>query len=132
MGILDWLKRKLKRTEKKPEKGEIQKKSKTAKPEKVESKKAATDFPSSTEGVSVERREQVESLVVEYERLVERRQQLQAERGKLTEKLERGELSSTEFRKTLMSKIQEASTVSDKIKKTSSKLTELGYRGVLR
>ncbi|MFO7837024.1 MAG: hypothetical protein R6V83_10225 [Candidatus Thorarchaeota archaeon] len=132
MGILDWLKRKLKRTEKKPEKGEIRKKSKTAKPEKVESKKTATDFPSSTEGVSVERREQVGSLVVEYERLVERRQQLQAERGELTEKLERGELSSTEFRKALMSKIQEASTVSDKIKKTSSKLTELGYRGVLR
>jgi len=137
MGLFDWVKRKLRGKEEKPKKGDVRTKAKkateakTVDAAKAEIERKATDMPTSTEGVSEEHGDEVISLVAEYERLVKRREQLQAERGELTEKLDRGEISPTDFRKKLMSKIQEASTVSDKIKRTSSKLTQLGYRGVL-
>jgi len=137
MGLFDWVKRKVRGKEEKPKKGDVRKKPKKAtEAERVDAAKAeiergATDMPTSAEGVPEKHQDEVVSLVAKYERLVKRREELQAERGELTEKLDRGELSPTEFRKNLMSKIQEASTVSDKIKRTSSRLTQLGYRGVL-
>ncbi|TFG33714.1 hypothetical protein EU527_07055 [Candidatus Thorarchaeota archaeon] len=71
------------------------------------------------------------NLVAEYERLVKRREELQIERGELTEQLDRGELDASEFRVQLMTRIQEASQVSENLRTVSSKLTALGYRGVL-
>lgn len=71
------------------------------------------------------------AFVAEYERLIKRREELQIERGQLTEKLDNGELDANEFRKQLMSRIQEASQVSENLRSISAKLTALGYRGVL-
>ena len=70
-------------------------------------------------------------LVVEYERLVKRREELQVERGELTAKLDRDEIDHDDFRKELMSKIQEAATVSENLRIAAAKLTSQGYRGVL-
>ena len=75
--------------------------------------------------------DEIVTLVAEYERLSKRRVELQEERGALTNRLDSGELSATEFRKLLMEKIQEAAQVSESLKTTSSRLTALGYRGVL-
>jgi hypothetical protein len=73
----------------------------------------------------------VASLVAEYERLVLRREKLQIERRELIEKLDRGELGPDEFRVQLRNRIQEAAQVSENLRTTSTKLTSLGYRGVL-
>ncbi|TFG13244.1 hypothetical protein EU537_07105 [Candidatus Thorarchaeota archaeon] len=92
------------------------------------------DIQRSAPGVETlddETKNELVSLVAEYERLKRKRQVLQEDRAKLTERLDRGELSTAEFRKELMSKIQEASRVSEKLKATSSRLTALGYRGIL-
>ncbi len=85
----------------------------------------------SVESLDDEEKSELVFLVAEYERLKRKRQVLQDDRAKLTERLDRGELSTTEFRKELMSKIQEASRVSEKLNNTTSKLTALGYRGIL-
>ncbi len=82
--------------------------------------------------VPPEAEEEVVKLVAEYERLVRRRDELQEERGQLTLRLDSGELTAIEFRKELMSRIQEAAQVAERIKQVSSRLIELGYRGVLR
>ena len=81
----------------------------------------------------IKEREKVDTvnLVAEYERLIQRKEMLLAERGILTARLDRGEIEADDFRKELMSKIQEAAEVSDKLRVTSAKLTSLGYRGVL-
>lgn len=71
------------------------------------------------------------NLVAEYERLVRRREELQIERRELTIKLDNGELDADEFRQQLMDKIQEAAQVSESLRVVSTKLTSLGYRGVL-
>lgn len=71
------------------------------------------------------------SLVAEYERLIQRKEILKVERAELTAKLDRGEIEAGDFRKELMSRIQEAAEVSDKLRVTATKLTSLGYRGVL-
>jgi len=71
------------------------------------------------------------SLVAEYERLIQRKEILQVERGELTAKLDRGEIEPDDFRKELMNRIQEAAEVSEKLRVTAVKLTSLGYRGVL-
>jgi len=75
--------------------------------------------------------EDVVGLVAEYERLVQRREELQVERRDLTATLDRGEIDPNEFRKELMNRIQEAATVSEKLRVTATKLTSLGYRGIL-
>lgn len=73
----------------------------------------------------------ITDLVAEYERLVKRRADLQVERGELTAKLDNGEITAIEFRKLLMKKIREAAQVAENLKTVSSRLIELGYRGVL-
>ncbi|TFH09793.1 MAG: hypothetical protein E4H14_03770 [Candidatus Thorarchaeota archaeon] len=73
--------------------------------------------------------EDVEALVAKYERLVQRREELQTERQRFTALLDRGEIDSDEFRKELMDRIQEAATVSENIRVTATRLTALGYRG---
>ncbi len=70
-------------------------------------------------------------LVAEYERLVQRRAELKVERGELTAKLDRNEIESDDFRKELMSRMQEAAIVSENLRVAAIKLTSLGYRGVL-
>ena len=82
---------------------------------------------------NIEESEQVDtvSLVAEYERLIQRKEILQAERGELTAKLDRGDIEADDFRKELMNRIQEAAEVSEKLRVTAAKLTSLGYRGVL-
>ena len=71
------------------------------------------------------------SLVAEYERLIQRKEILQVERGELTAKFDSGEIEADDFRKELMNRIQEAAEVSEKLRTTAAKLTSLGYRGVL-
>jgi predicted transcriptional regulator len=72
----------------------------------------------------------VNSLIAEYERLTLRREELQAERRELNERLDRGELSPDEFRTHLMDRIQEAAQVTENLRYTSAKLISLGYRGL--
>ncbi|MHA1770703.1 MAG: hypothetical protein ACTSYL_02865 [Candidatus Thorarchaeota archaeon] len=79
-----------------------------------------------------ESQEEVVKLVAEYERLVRRRDELQTERSQLTVRLDNGELTAIQFRKELMSRIQEAAQVAERLKQVSSRLIELGYRGILR
>ncbi|MFX1439791.1 MAG: hypothetical protein ACFFFD_06035 [Promethearchaeota archaeon] len=76
--------------------------------------------------------ESIKTLLGEYSDLVERREALSVERENLTLRLERGEIEATEFRKELMSRIQEAARVSESLRETSARLSELGYRGALR
>jgi hypothetical protein len=71
-----------------------------------------------------------ETLLAEYNLLVQRRTELQAERAEFTAKLDRGEIDPDEFRKELMNRMQEAATVSEKIRTIAAKLASLGYRGV--
>lgn len=73
----------------------------------------------------------IKTLLGEYYNLVERRETLSVERKDLTKKLEKGEIEATEFRKELMSRIQEAAKVSETLRETTAKLTQLGYRGTL-
>jgi hypothetical protein len=70
---------------------------------------------------------EVEALLAEHHRLLQRRDDLQKERADLTLKLDSGELSATEFRKQLMAMIQEASQVSDNLRSNASRLTSLGH-----
>ncbi|MGY5880080.1 MAG: hypothetical protein RTV31_07500 [Candidatus Thorarchaeota archaeon] len=93
-------------------------------PKKTKTEDAGSAEPD-TEGVS----EDVDVLIAEYERLVQRREELQVERHELTATLDRGEIDPDEFRKELMNRIQEAATVSDNLRNTATKLTSLGYRG---
>ena len=75
--------------------------------------------------------ESIKALLGEYDNLVERREALSVERENLTLRLERGEIEATEFRKELMSRIQEAAKVSEGLREAAARLSELGYRGVL-
>jgi hypothetical protein len=93
--------------------------------------KPKTEVSSSGDVESKAESEDVVSLVAEYERLVQRREELQVERRELTATLDRGEIDPDEFRKELMNRIQEAATVSENLRATATKLTTLGYRGVL-
>jgi len=70
-------------------------------------------------------------LVIEYNELVRKKDALLAERDELTARLDRGEIDDTVFRKELMNRIQEAASVSEKIRETAAKLVSLGYRGIL-
>ena len=83
------------------------------------------------ESLPAETQVELKGLVAEYERLYQRREELQVERSELTNRLDKGELTAIEFRKELMSRIQEAASVSDELKDTAAKLTAMGYRGVL-
>ena len=86
----------------------------------------------STDTVEIEGgSETIPSLLGKYEDLVQRREELQDEREDLTQKLDDGELDATEFRKELMARIQEAAQVSENLRETSVRLTQLGYRGTL-
>lgn len=96
-----------------------------AKPAEVKTVTVESEPDTKTESTDVV------SLVAEYERLVQRREELQNERRELTATLDRGEIDPDEFRKELMNRIQEAATVSETLRITASKLTSLGYRGVL-
>jgi len=93
--------------------------------------KLKTDEVSSGEEDNATEPQDVATLVAEYERLVQRREELQVERRELTATLDRGEIDPDEFRKELMDRIQEAATVSENLRTTARKLTSLGYRGVL-
>ncbi|MEM2141898.1 MAG: hypothetical protein QXS20_04200 [Candidatus Thorarchaeota archaeon] len=103
-------------------------------------KSPVTGMPITTEQVSQSEaatpptsgQDEVVELVADYERLISRREQLQRERGELTIRLDRGEIDADVFRKELMARIQEASRVSERLKEVTTRLTELGYRGVLR
>lgn len=77
-----------------------------------------------------EEQEDSGNLLTEYNLLVKRRAELQEEREELTAKLDRGEIDPDVFRKELMGRMQEAATVSEKIRTSAAKLTSLGYRGV--
>ena len=59
------------------------------------------------ESLDPETQGEIVQLVAEYERLSRRRQELQEERGTLTDRLDNGELTAIEFRKELMTRIQE-------------------------
>ncbi len=87
--------------------------------------------PSSIDDLSTTVQGEIVTLVAHYERLVKQRATLQVERGDLTNQLDRGELTAIAFRKQLMAKIQEAAQVAENLRATVSRLTELGYRGVL-
>jgi hypothetical protein len=118
MGLFDSWRRKKKRTAS----VQLQEPEKPIKPAKVESDSSESEEEASKDVVT---------LVAEYERLVQRREELQVERRELTATLDRGEIDPDEFRKELMNRIQEASTVSENLRVTAAKLTALGYRGVL-
>ena len=75
--------------------------------------------------------ETITSLLGKYDSLVERREALSVERKDLTVRLEEGKLKAIEFRKELMSRIQEAALVSENLRETTAKLAHLGYRGIL-
>ena len=94
-------------------------------------KKAASEL-SSDDTIMPDNLDSIKALLGEYENLVERREALTVEREDLTLRLERGEIETTEFRKELMSRIQEAAKVSESLRETSARLSELGYRGTLR
>ncbi len=93
--------------------------------------KPPSKMKQSVEELSPEDQSELASLVAEYERLKKRRDELKDERGQLTMQLDRGELTPNEFRKQLMLRIQEASQVTEKLNSTSSRLTAMGYRGIL-
>ncbi|MHA2601001.1 MAG: hypothetical protein AM324_002585 [Candidatus Thorarchaeota archaeon SMTZ1-83] len=70
---------------------------------------------------------EVEALLAEHHRLLQRREDLQKERTELTMRLDSGELGATEFRRLLMTMIQEASQISESLRDNASKLTSLGH-----
>ncbi|MHA2312187.1 MAG: hypothetical protein ACXADF_11920 [Candidatus Thorarchaeota archaeon] len=93
-------------------------------------KKAVSDL-SSDDTIKPSNLESIKALLSEYDDLVERRESLSSERENLTLSLERGEIEATEFRKELMSRIQDAAKVSESLRETTARLSELGYRGTL-
>lgn len=96
----------------------------------LDAKKAASEL-SSDDTIIPDNLDSIKALLGEYDNLVERREALSVERENLTLRLERGEIEATEFRKELMSRIQEAARVSESLRVTSARLSELGYRGAL-
>jgi SMC interacting uncharacterized protein involved in chromosome segregation len=84
-----------------------------------------------TDTIEPKNLDSIKSLLEDYNNLVERRESLSIEREELTKKLERGEIEASEFRKELMSRIQDAAQVSEKLRETTVKLSGLGYRGTL-
>jgi len=116
MGLFDSWRRKRKR---KPQAHVVIRKPKTSKSVEGE------DSENSMESEQVD----TASLIAEYEQLVQRKEKLMVDRSELTEKLTRDEISADDFRKALMKTIQEAATVSEKIRNTASTLTSLGFRG---
>ncbi|MDF1537770.1 MAG: hypothetical protein P1Q69_02590 [Candidatus Thorarchaeota archaeon] len=82
-----------------------------------------------TETSSIGEESSIDELLVHYNERAARREDLQHERNKLTERLDTGEVSAIDFRKELMSLIQEAATVNDQLKETEGKLISLGYSG---
>lgn len=96
------------------------------------SEKIVTEAETSTAVHITEREpETIVSLLKKHEDLVHRREELQKERENLTRKLDEGKLDTTEFRKELMARIQEAAQVSENLRETQIELTQLGYRGTL-
>ncbi|MFX0056510.1 MAG: hypothetical protein ACFFAX_04975 [Promethearchaeota archaeon] len=94
-------------------------------------RKAASEL-SSDDTLMPSNLESIKVLLSKYDNLVERRESLSLERENLTLRLERGEIEATEFRRELMSRIQEAAKVSESLRVTSARLSELGYRGSLQ
>ncbi len=124
MGLFDsWRRRKKKKSRTTVKAREIMTPS-TPMPEKGITPPDVDELDPETQGELVK-------LVADYERLQKRREKLQDERSALTERLDKGELTAIEFRKELMSRIQEAATVSEELKETAAKLTSMGYRGIL-
>ena len=95
-----------------------------------EAKKTASEL-SSDDTIIPSNLESIKELLAKYDNLAERRDSLSVERENLTLRLERGEIEATEFRKELMSRIQEAAKVSESLRETTARLSELGYRGTL-
>ena len=108
------------------------KKAKQSAVAKPRDRKKAVSELASDESRPPENMGQIKTLLGEYDRLVERRETLSVEREELTMKLESGEIETTTFRKELMSRIQEASKVSETLRDTTARLAELGYRGTLQ
>jgi len=100
----------------------------TSKP--PDARKAASEL-SSDDKILPGNLESIRLLLAEYDKLVERRESLSVERENLTLRLEKGEIEATEFRKELMLRIQEAAKVSESLRETTARLSELGYRGTL-
>jgi predicted nucleic acid-binding Zn-ribbon protein len=75
---------------------------------------------------------EMNSLLAEYQRLVQRREALTTERTELTTRLDRGELTAAQFHKELRARIQEAAQVSENLRATAARLSELGYTGLGR
>ncbi|MFQ5832614.1 MAG: hypothetical protein ACE5H4_07930 [Candidatus Thorarchaeota archaeon] len=79
------------------------------------------------EALGPEDSSEVNALLSERRDLLQRRRELQQKRTDLTARLDNGELEPSEFRKQLMSMIQEASQVSDNLRDNASKLNALGH-----
>jgi cell division septum initiation protein DivIVA len=71
------------------------------------------------------------SLLAEYERLIQRREALRTEGNELMARLDKGEITAQEWRKSLMARTQEASQISEKLRIMTSRLRFLGYNGLL-
>ncbi len=96
-----------------------------------EQKGVAETSESAPVEVTPDQQAQDASLFEDYQKLHQRREQLQTERAELTTRLDNGELNAKEFRKELMSRIQEAAAVADELKEVTAKLSALGYHGLL-
>ena len=97
----------------------------------LDAKKAVSEL-SPDDTIMPSNLDSIKALLGEYDNLAERREALSVERENLTLRLERGEIEATEFRRELMSRIQEAAKVSESLRETSARLSELGYRGTLK
>jgi len=73
---------------------------------------------------------EVNGLVAEYERMVERRKALQTEKDELTARMDKGEITAQQWRRQLMASTQEAAQLSEKIRVISARLRWLGYSGL--
>ncbi len=71
--------------------------------------------------------EEIDTLLKQYQELIKKRDALIKDRQELTEKLDRGEVTPTEFRKILIEKIKENTQISMQIRDISAKLAKLGH-----
>jgi hypothetical protein len=66
-----------------------------------------------------------------YQRLKKKHRELISNREKLAMRMDRSEITGTQFRKELMECLLEAARIHDSIKKTALHLVQLGYKGIL-
>jgi predicted nucleic acid-binding Zn-ribbon protein len=97
---------------------------------RLESRFDTSSISESTVATKSQRGE-LATLISEYQFLVKRRTQLQDERSELAQSMDSGQMTGNEFRMSLMSKIQELAQVATSMKSKATRLSELGYRGLL-